>query len=578
MDRIRGDIVDIDPTDAGFTSRGCEWTADLTPRITPGEPFGDGAWLVGSEVAPGLYVAAKPETPGTHNAWEMCRWKHLPHRGATARPGASASLGGIVEIGGDVGFRSMDCGEWKPYAEPAVAPGQPFGDGVFLVGAEIAPGSWRAVSPTDECQWERLREDGGSRFRGPYVGPGITLFFGGYGGWIAHIAPDDVGFASRGCGTWEPIPIASFGDGEHRVGADIPPGLYRASAPTEECEWERRDAGGVTGYGDSSIPIAEVALAHMIVIDKSERWAEPRDPVFASSGCGTWTNDPAPRISPGQPFGDGAWLVGSEVAPGRYRAIDPSESCRWLRVRGFRDPYRRGWFASGAWGGASPNIAGGDVTGVADVTSLDAAFVSRGCGAWTRDLQPITEPGEPFEDGTYIVGIDIAPGRYRAYPASAPEGSFACGWQRRSNFTSETGYTYGSLPLASGGGGEGMAVLTVDIAESDAGFHSEGCGTWTAELTPAATPGEPFGDGEWIVGLDIAPGRYRAHSPSDSCRWNRLSGFGGHSFLPHETDVWGRIEAIERSRDLDDPGEVTIAPSDVGFASRDCGAWTPVPP
>ena len=552
------DIVDIDPTDVGFASRRCEWTTDLTPRIAPGEPFGDGTWLVGSEVAPGLYVAEP-----AHPVWEQCEWeRRRDFRRGVARffeISSSASLAAVVEIDpGDAGFHSRNCDVWRPYPGPVIAPGEPFGEGVFLVGAEIAPGSWRAVSPTDKCEWERLREDGGSR---PYGE-------GGYVWQVAHIAPTDLGFASRGCGTWEPVPITSFGDGEHRVGADIPPGLYRPSAPTEECAWERRDADGVTGFGDSSIPIAAAALSR-------EEGTAPRDPVFASSGCGTWTNDLA-RIAPGQPFGDGAWLVGFEVAPGRYRASDPSDSCRWQRFGWFYDLYDRGWRESLKWGGAAPNLVGGHRTSVADIGERDAAFLSRGCGTWTRELQPIAEPGEPFADGTYIVGLDIAPGRYRAYPAAAPEGSI-CYWEFLWDFEAYTGYTYGRWPLASGYGSRDMAAITLDIAEPVRGFHSEDCGTWTADLIPVATPGEPFGDGEWIVGLDIAPGRYRAHSPSSSCDWSRLSGFSQRWFTPEE-GVWESIDFIGGSGGRDDPGEVTIEPSDAGFYSRDCGTWTPAPP
>ena len=141
---------------------------------------------------------------------------------------------------------------------------------------------------------------------------------------------------------------------------------------------------------------------------------------------------------------------------------------------------------------------------------------------------------------------------------------------------SATLYYGPSPPLADAGGSEGMSVLTVDIAESDFGFHSEDCGTWTTEIAPAATPGEPFGDGEWIVGVDIAPGRYRAHAPSGDCRWHRLYGFRGRSYV--DTAYWARLDVIESSRDLDDPGEVTVAPSDLGFANRYCGEWTPAPP
>ena len=545
-----------------FISRGCEWTADPVPRIAPGEPFGDGEWIVGSEVAPGLYVASELANPGASVHWEMCEWTRLGDFRGGSGAYAYARLAAIAEIGpANAGFRSSRCGEWTPYRGPAATPGQPFGDGVFLVGAEIAPGPYRAAAPSEGCRWERLRARGAPRWpRAAMDG------FSGDARHVANVAPTDLGFASRGCGTWQPVPIASFGDGEHRVGADIPPGRYRASAPTEECEWERRDAGGVTGFGDSSIPVAEAVL---------DLGSLDRHAVFASSGCGTWTNDPAPRIAPGQPFGDGAWFVGPEVAPGLYRAADPPDSCRWLRLHGFHERYDRDWER----GGLSPNVVGGRPIGIAEIRPEDAAFVSNGCGTWTLLSQPIAEPGEPFGDGTYVVGLDIAPGRYRAYRATAPDGSLAsCYWARLTEHGFRGEHVYGHLPspLADGEGRGGMAVLTVDIAESDAGFFSRGCGTWTADLTPAATPGEPFGDGEWIVGVDIAPGRYRASSPSGDCRWYRLYGFRGRSYV--DTAYWARLDVIGSSRDLDGPGEVTVAPSDLGFASRYCGEWTPAPP
>lgn len=75
------------------------------------------------------------------------------------------------------------------------------------------------------------------------------------------------------------------------VGADIPPGRYRASAPTEECEWERRDAGGVTGFGDSSMPVAEVAL-DLGSLDRT------RSSPAAAAGRGRTT----PRRGPSSPW------------------------------------------------------------------------------------------------------------------------------------------------------------------------------------------------------------------------------------------------------------------------------------
>ena len=76
----------------------------------------------------------------------------------------------------------------------------------------------------------------------------------------------------------------------------------------------------------------------------------------------------------------------------------------------------------------------------------------------------------------------------------------------------------------------------VDIAATDVGFASTRCGSWTTDLTPIVSPGDPFGSGSWLVGPEVAPGRYR-NTPGethikgiefeDECEWQRVSGFTG---------------------------------------------------
>lgn len=63
----------------------------------------------------------------------------------------------------------------------------------------------------------------------------------------------------------------------------------------------------------------------------------------------------------------------------------------------------------------------------------------------------------------------------------------------------------------------------------------------------------------FVVGTDIQPGTYRADDASDSCYWERLSGFSGE----FEDIIANGFQTI-----------VTIASTDVGFYSSDCGTWT----
>ena len=331
--------------------------------------------------------------------------------------------------------------------------------------------------------------------------------------------------------------ITSFGDGEFAIGVDIPPGLYRTFSASEVCEWERWSADGLTGFGDSTFPITIVEIA-------------PSEVGFTSQGCGLWSNDPGPVVTPGQPFGEGAFFVGAEVAPGRYRAIEPSESCRWYQLHGFGARYGRDLLE---FGGQRPNSAQrGDDT-IVDISDRSVAFVSAGCGTWSNDLSPVATPGQPFPDGTYIVGIDVAPGRYRP---STPE---SCTWRRLETLGGEHSYGHGPWYYRPGIGS------VADIEPSDAGFRSHGCGTWSDVLDPIATPGEPFTDGIYLVGIDIAPGRYRAVGLSESCRWYRRASFGGMHSDGYESPLgYGRASVVD------------IAATDAGFETSGCGTWTSV--
>jgi hypothetical protein len=112
------------------------------------------------------------------------------------------------------------------------------------------------------------------------------------------------------------------------------------------------------------------------------------------------------------------------------------------------------------------------------------------------------------------------------------------------------------------------------ILPTDAGFKQSGClpfwqepGPWAR---PLATPGEPFGQGDFKVGYEVAPGTYQspgadpAH-PKSVCYWARLSGFSG---------TLGDV--IENKVSTGGAETVTIDAGDVGFTSDNCGTWTKI--
>ena len=144
-------------------------------------------------------------------------------------------------------------------------------------------------------------------------------------------------------------------------------------------------------------------------------------------------------------------------------------------------------------------------------------------------------------DGTWRVGLDIAPGTYRT---RTPE---SCYWARLSGFGG------GMDEVIANGFDDGYAVVT--IAAGDAGFESSGC-SWSSDLSTVVAPGAAIPDGVLIVGTDIAPGTYRTRGTD--CYWARLSGFSGDLDDIIANDLPGG------------PSIVTIGAGDRGFQSLDC--------
>lgn len=157
-----------------------------------------------------------------------------------------------------------------------------------------------------------------------------------------------------------------------------------------------------------------------------------------------------------------------------------------------------------------------------------------------------TVAARTFGDGEHHVGTDIVAGTYRAIKAPSSNVDDFCSWERVSGF--------GGSEAELIGNSAGVGPRVASVAASDAGFISENCGTWTSDLAPLAGP---IGDGVWIVGTDIQPGRYTSDGGT-ACVWQRLAGFGGTSDESHEVGLTATVE---------------VSATDRGFSSSHCGAW-----
>ena len=326
---------------------------------------------------------------------------------------------------------------------------------------------------------------------------------------IVELPDAPIGFRSIDCGHWTQVDpnievdaAKAFGDGEHVVNLHISPGIY--SSPGGErgqCSW-RRFIGFGTGPGNN--PAVRIPTGRNIAE------IETTDTVFKSYGCGGWE----PFVPDDQSealitFERGTWAVNTEISPGTYVAKEPDgRVCYWSRLSAFTgepDDYT-----------VSEQSVNHSIT---TIHSHDVGFYSQGCGIWTlvTTESPVSaeELPDSFENGIYIVNQDIGQG---TYIADAIEDS-NCFWSRLSGFDGDTFSRINDYHSA------GQAIAT--ILESDTGFRSRGCGTWSRlDEAEDATVAPTFSDGTYRVGVDISPGTYIATSTGiATCRWRRLSDF-----------------------------------------------------
>jgi hypothetical protein len=196
FDSVR-QIVEIKPSDAGFStdSKCGTWSTDLSPLKAPTSPFSGGTWQVSSEIAPGLWRNSGFST--------SCYWERLSGFSWESEDRIANSFDDvrqIVEIKpGDAGFYTEDdCGSWSMDLTPSKAPTASFGGGFWLVGCEVAAGTWRNTPADTGCYWERL-----SGFSGESSDRIANDFIGALTQTVVSISDSDTGFyADSDCGTW----------------------------------------------------------------------------------------------------------------------------------------------------------------------------------------------------------------------------------------------------------------------------------------------------------------------------------------------------------------------------------------
>ncbi|GGY61006.1 hypothetical protein [Streptomyces omiyaensis] len=183
-------------TGAGSGAAGSKAPESAAPEKKAVTLDGDGDFEVGSDVKPGLYRS-------TGNEDAMCYWERAKDaKGELDSILANDNVTGTayVEIRkGDKLFKSTGCETWEAVdAKAAGTPGATLkGDGgMFKVGVDVAPGTYRSTGNKDAgCYWERAK-DAGHGMDAILANDNVT------GTAIVKITAKDGYFKSVGCGDW----------------------------------------------------------------------------------------------------------------------------------------------------------------------------------------------------------------------------------------------------------------------------------------------------------------------------------------------------------------------------------------
>jgi hypothetical protein len=178
-------------------STAAEGTPQPTPVPTPaGVTFDDGDYIVGTDVLAGTYRTREPAF--------LCYWERLSGFGGTLDEIIANGSGGgyhvITIAAGDAGFSSSGCGTWTADLSAVTSSQGPVvEDGIYIVGVDMAAGTWRSTGGVLGCYAARLSGFGGT------LDEVIANDISTEGGLIISIAASDKGFETTGCGTWTKV-------------------------------------------------------------------------------------------------------------------------------------------------------------------------------------------------------------------------------------------------------------------------------------------------------------------------------------------------------------------------------------
>ena len=157
--------------------------------------------------------------------------------------------------------------------------------------------------------------------------------------------------------------FAQFGDGIHSVGTEIKSGTYRTRSGSSGCYFAR-----LKGFGGT----LEEVIANENTDAPAVVTIAATDKGFESTRCGTWTQDLSAITTSPTSFGDGDYIVGTDITAGTYRSSG-NPGCYYARLRGF----------SHTLDDVISN-ANTDAAAIVTIAASDKGFEATRCATWTK--------------------------------------------------------------------------------------------------------------------------------------------------------------------------------------------------
>ncbi|MFD9795348.1 hypothetical protein ACFWXK_30855 [Streptomyces sp. NPDC059070] len=156
---------------------------------------GSGSYQVGADIEPGTYVSSGNK--------DGCYWERAKDAsGSTDAILANDNVTGasyVTVSASDKVFKSSDCQDWHrvgPKAAGAPRTTLKGGGGMFKVGTDIAPGTYKSTGNKDDaCYWERAKDASHST-------DAILANDNVSGTAVVRIGAGDAYFKSTGCQDW----------------------------------------------------------------------------------------------------------------------------------------------------------------------------------------------------------------------------------------------------------------------------------------------------------------------------------------------------------------------------------------